>query len=75
MDSWPAELVTRLGEVIAGARKARGMSRVKLAEAAEEIDVPVHRVAITRIEGGQQAVTVPELVALGVALDPIGRGG
>ena len=68
-EGWAAELMTRLGEAIATARKSRGMSAVKLAEATEQIGVPLHRVAITRIEAGKQVVTVPELVALGVALD------
>jgi hypothetical protein len=45
------------------------MSAVKLAEATGQIGAPLHRVAITRIEAGQQVVTVPELVALGVALE------
>jgi hypothetical protein len=34
------------------------MTRVRLAEVTAEIGVPIHRVAITRIEGGEQLVTV-----------------
>ncbi|GFG81651.1 helix-turn-helix domain-containing protein [Mycobacterium paragordonae] len=67
--SWPALLAQRLGELIYAARKARNMTAVKLAEEAEKIGVPIHRVAITRIERGEQSVAVPELIALGVALD------
>ena len=66
---WPAELMTRLGEAIADVRKSRGMSAVRLAEAMEEIGVPVHRVAIARMEAGKQVITVPELMALGAALN------
>jgi transcriptional regulator with XRE-family HTH domain len=66
---WPEELTTRLGELVAAARNARGMSAVKLAEATDQIGVPIHRVAITRIEKGEQVVTVLELIALGAALD------
>lgn len=67
--SWPAELAQGLGELICAARKARNMTAVKLAEEVEKIGVPIHRVAITRIEKGEQSVAVPELIALGVALD------
>ena len=66
---WPAELMERLGKAIAAARTASGMSAVKLAEATAVIGVPIHRVAIAKIENGGQVVTVPELVALGVALE------
>ena len=45
------------------------MSYVKLSEATERIGAPVHRVAIPRIEKGEQGITVPELIALGVALE------
>nr|WP_156770662.1 hypothetical protein [Mycobacterium gordonae] len=45
------------------------MSYVRLADATEKIGAPVHRVAIPRIEKGEQGVTLPELIALGVALE------
>lgn len=66
---WPAELAKKLGKLIHDARKARGMTAVGLAEEAERIGVPIHRVAITRIEKGEQSIAVPELIALGVALE------
>lgn len=66
---WPTEIAIRLGELIAKARGKRNMTAVKLAEETERVGVPIHRVAITRIEKGEQVVTVPELIALGVALD------
>lgn len=62
-------LVRYLGESIAAARKEKGMSAVKLSEATAAIGMGVHRVAIPRIEKGEQVVTVPELIALGIALD------
>lgn len=67
--AWPSELAKRLGDSISEARKARDMTAVKLAEETESIGVPIHRVAITRIEKGEQVITVPELITLGVALD------
>ncbi|MEN4448090.1 hypothetical protein [Mycobacterium sp. SM3041] len=67
--AWPAELVTRIGQEISAARAASGISAVKLAAATEGLGVPIHRVAISRIEEGKQVVTVPELIALGMALE------
>ncbi|MCV7316311.1 helix-turn-helix transcriptional regulator [Mycolicibacillus parakoreensis] len=69
VELWPSELSLRLGEQIEKARRDRGMSAVKLAEATNAAGVGIHRVAITRIERGEQAVTVPELVSLGKALN------
>lgn len=68
-DDWPSVLSRNLGASIAAAREAKGMSAVKLSEAAAALGVSVHRVAIPRIEKGEQVVTVPELVALGMALE------
>ncbi|WP_163713120.1 helix-turn-helix domain-containing protein [Mycobacterium timonense] len=66
---WPREVAERVGEAVRSAREERGMSYVRLAEATEKIGAPVHRVAIPRIEKGEQGVTLPELIALGVALE------
>ncbi|GJO16736.1 hypothetical protein NJB1507_05110 [Mycobacterium marinum] len=66
---WPKQVAVRLGEAVKSARESRGISYVKLAEATELLGAPVHRVAIPRIEKGEQGVTVPELIALGVALE------
>ncbi|BCP02032.1 hypothetical protein MINTM018_48010 [Mycobacterium intracellulare] len=67
--SWPQEVAQRVGEAVRAAREGRNMSYVRLAEATEKIGAPVHRVAIPRIEKGEQGVTLPELIALGVALE------
>lgn len=66
---WPREVAERVGESVRSAREERGMSYVRLAEATERIGASVHRVAIPRIEKGEQGVTLPELIALGVALE------
>lgn len=66
---WPKEVAARVGEAVRSAREERGISYVRLAEATERIGAPVHRVAIPRIEKGEQGVTLPELIALGVALE------
>ncbi|WP_460358978.1 hypothetical protein [Mycobacterium sp. ZZG] len=68
-DTWSSALLRRLGELIASDRKEKGVSAVKLAEATAQLGAPIHRAAIPRIEKGEQAVTVPELLALGIALD------
>lgn len=68
-EHWPTVLSRHLGASIAAARKASGMSAVKLSEATARTGMSVHRVAIPRIEKGEQVVTVPELIALGNALD------
>jgi transcriptional regulator with XRE-family HTH domain len=66
---WPTELAKRLGRSIATARKAKGLSASKLAEATAFLGAPVNRIAIPKIERGEQVVSVTELVALAVALD------
>lgn len=67
--AWPTELAKRLGKSIAAARKAKGLSASKLAETTAFLGAPVHRMAIPKIERGEQVVSVTELVALAVALD------
>ncbi|WP_163720912.1 helix-turn-helix domain-containing protein [Mycolicibacterium psychrotolerans] len=66
---WRDRFAKRLGVEIQATRKQRDMSAVKLSEVTAAIGVPLHRVAITRIEKGEQDVTAVELVALAVALD------
>lgn len=66
---WPEELSRYLGEAIAAARTAKGMSAVRLSDETAALGMGVHRVAIPRIERGEQVVTVPELIALGMALE------
>lgn len=66
--AWVAMLQGELGHVIATARKAKKMSAVRLSEEVAQIGVPIHRVAVTRIEKGEQAPTISELVAIAIAL-------
>ena len=47
------------------------MSAVKLATRTAELGYPVHRVAISKLESGERAITVPELVILAAALDTV----
>ncbi|BDE01475.1 helix-turn-helix domain-containing protein [Mycolicibacterium fortuitum] len=65
---WVEALQTELGKIISEARTGQKMSAVKLSEATAQLGVPIHRIAITRIEKGEQSPTVPEMVALAVAL-------
>lgn len=46
-----------------------GVSAVKLSELVGDLGVPIHRVALAKIENGDRDVTVQELVAIAVALD------
>lgn len=66
---WTVTVAEHLGKSIAAARAAKRMSAIKLSEATAALGMSVHRVAIPRIEQGKQDVTVPELIALGIALD------
>ena len=66
---WPALLIRYLGEAISDARKAKKLSAIGLSEETAVAGLRVHRVAIPRIERGEQVVTVPELISLAIALD------
>jgi transcriptional regulator with XRE-family HTH domain len=66
---WRDGNLERLGNSIATARSIKGVSRLKLSEATSALGVPIHRVAIAKIENGERDITVTELVALSVALD------
>lgn len=68
-DIWTAELLRELGKQIAASRNAHEISRVKLAELTTDIGAPLHRVALSRVESGEQELTISQLVALGVALN------
>jgi transcriptional regulator with XRE-family HTH domain len=65
---WQRELAVNLGAEIAEARHAQRMSAVKLAATLDTLGLPTHRVAIARIEKGDQVVTVPMLIALAAIL-------
>lgn len=51
---WRDRFAKRLGVEIQATRKQRDMSAVKLSEVTAAIGVPLHRVAITRIEKGNR---------------------
>lgn len=69
---WPIELTRRIGTAISDARKAQNnMSVVKLAARTTELGYPIHRVAISKLESGERAITVPELVILAAALNTV----
>lgn len=69
-EAWSLQLAKRLGTEIQSARRDRGVTAVKLAGAmTDSLGVPMHRMSITRIEKGEQAVSVVELVALAIALE------
>lgn len=67
--NWASAFASRVGEQIAEARSAAGMTAVELAASTERLGVPIHRVAVSRIEKGTQVPSITELVALGMALD------
>jgi len=68
---WPIELTRRIGTAISDARTAQNMSVVKLAARTTELGYSIHRVAISKLESGERAITVPELVILAAALNTV----
>lgn len=58
-----------VGDAISAARVKAGLSAVQLSNRTRDLGVPIHRVAISKIESGERDVTVSELVVLSVALD------
>jgi transcriptional regulator with XRE-family HTH domain len=68
---WPAELSRRIGAAIRDARKAENVSAVQLAARTAELEYPIHRVAISKLESGERAITLPELVILAAALNTV----
>jgi transcriptional regulator with XRE-family HTH domain len=57
-----------MGAAIKAAREAQSLSAVKLAARTEDLGCPIHRVGITKIEAGERALTVPELLVIAAAL-------
>jgi transcriptional regulator with XRE-family HTH domain len=66
---WPKLLTDRLGATIAAVRKAQKMPASRLSDACAQLGITVHRVAIPRIEQGEQVPTVLEVMAIATALD------
>ncbi|WP_285031981.1 helix-turn-helix transcriptional regulator [Mycolicibacterium sp. lyk4-40-TYG-92] len=64
----------RIGKALEDARKRSGLSAVQLSARTRELQVPVHRVAITKLESGERDITVAELLVLAMALNtaPVG---
>jgi transcriptional regulator with XRE-family HTH domain len=67
-DEWPAAFTAQMGAAIKAAREAQSLSAVKLAARTEDLGCPIHRVGITKIEAGERALTVPELMVIAAAL-------
>ena len=70
-DQWPAELSRRIGAAISETRETQDVSAVKLSARTAELGYPIHRVAISKLESGERAITVPELVILAAALNTV----
>lgn len=68
---WPKRLSKQVGAAITGTRKAQNISAVKLAARTGELGYPIHRVTIAKIESGDRAVTMPELIVLAAALNTV----
>lgn len=68
---WPIELSKAIGAAMRDAREAQDISAVKLAARTAELGYPIHRVAISKLESGERAVTVPELITLAAALNTV----
>lgn len=69
-EDWPGALTAQIGATISALREAQGMSVSRLAARTAELGYPMHRVAaITKIEAGERAITVPELIVIAAALN------
>lgn len=68
--SWQSDLAKRFGEAVASHRKIRNLTAAELAERTKEFGLPVHRVAISKIETNSRAgkVDLSEVVVLALAL-------
>lgn len=67
---WPDSLNAEIGANIRAAREAKKMSVSRLAARTVDLGYGLHRIAvITRVEAGERAITVPELIAIAAALD------
>lgn len=68
---WPKRLSQQIGAAIRGTRAAQNISAVKLAEKTAELNYPIHRVTISKIESGERAITMAELIVLAAALNTV----
>lgn len=59
----------QLGSAIAAARKAAALTASAVAELTGDLGVPIHRVALSKIEDGDRVPTVDELLVIAVALN------
>lgn len=57
----------RLGRAIAEARKAAELTASAAAELTETLGIPIHRVALAKIESGERTPTIDELLVIAVA--------
>ncbi|APE35919.1 hypothetical protein BOX37_20440 [Nocardia mangyaensis] len=71
MTTWDVEMAARIGQAVKALREGRTpkLSAAKLAEATEKCGYAMTKAQISDLElGRKKTVTVPELVALGLAL-------
>lgn len=71
LDAWPAKLSRQVGAAIRRVREGQDVSAVKLAARTAQLGYPIHRVAISKLESGERAITVPELITLAAALNTV----
>lgn len=65
---WQRALSSRIGAAIQRERKERDLSAAKLASRCAELGLPIHRVTITKIEGGRSSFDLGELIVIAAAL-------
>lgn len=63
MDDWI------VGAAISKARKAAGMTASAASARMTELGVPIHRVALSKIESGERSATVNELLVIAIAFN------
>ena len=68
-DNEPADIGQSVGHAIQRARKKAGLSAVQLSDRVGELGVPIHRVALGKIETADRDVTLKELIAIATALE------
>lgn len=70
-NNWEQSIAGRVGRAVEKRRKALGLTAAALANRTEELGYPIHRVAISKIEGNKRAgkLDVAELLALAQALE------
>ena len=73
--SEPVPLAAKVGESVRPLRLAGAWDQATLAETMTRLGVPTKVATINRIESGRQAVTLEQLVVLGVVLTPDGAAG